>query len=85
MTLSGGNNAGLANRATFNINDFKRLPNLLTGLRSPKPDVVSPDELKAEPNEFPENALRDAGYTAAEVGQNRGKTLRCSPGKKLCP
>jgi exodeoxyribonuclease-3 len=56
--------------ATFNINNVnKRLPNLLAWLKSSKPDVVCLQELKAEQNEFPEKALRDAGYSAAWVGQ----------------
>jgi exodeoxyribonuclease-3 len=56
--------------ATFNINNVnKRLPNILAWLKSAKPDVVCLQELKAEQNEFPEKALRDAGYSAAWVGQ----------------
>ncbi|MFZ5738488.1 exodeoxyribonuclease-3 [Rhodopseudomonas thermotolerans] len=56
--------------ATFNINDVnKRLPVLLGWLRAAKPDVVCLQELKAAQAEFPEVALRKAGYSAAWVGQ----------------
>lgn len=56
--------------ATFNINNVnKRLPNLLAWLEAAKPDVVCLQELKAQQNQFPERALRDAGYSAAWVGE----------------
>lgn len=56
--------------ATFNVNNInKRLPNLLTWLKSSKPDVVCLQELKAEQAHFPEAALAKAGYSAAWVGQ----------------
>jgi exodeoxyribonuclease-3 len=56
--------------ATFNVNDInKRLPNLLAWLKSSKPDVACLQELKAARSEFPESALREAGYLAEWVGQ----------------
>jgi exodeoxyribonuclease-3 len=56
--------------ATFNVNNVnKRLPNLLTWLRSSKPDIVCLQELKAEQAEFPDAELRKAGYSSAWVGQ----------------
>jgi exodeoxyribonuclease-3 len=56
--------------ATFNINNVnRRLPNLLAWLAAAKPDVVCLQELKAAQNQFPEKALRDAGYVAAWVGE----------------
>ena len=56
--------------ATFNINNVnRRLPNLLAWLAAAKPDVVCLQELKAAQNQFPERALREAGYTAAWVGE----------------
>lgn len=56
--------------ATFNINNInKRLPNLLAWLCVAKPDIVCLQELKAEQNRFPENALRNAGYGCAWVGE----------------
>src|ERR1700761_6793730 len=56
--------------ATFNINNInRRLPNLLAWLRSAKPDIVCLQELKCTDREFPEKALRKAGYNAAWCGQ----------------
>src|SRR6202167_2392886 len=56
--------------ATFNINNInKRLDNLLAWLAKTEPDVVSLQELKAEQGEFPEKALRTAGYEAVWQGQ----------------
>lgn len=56
--------------ATFNINNVnKRLPNLLAWLRAAKPDIVCLQELKAEQHRFPDEALRDAGYGCAWVGE----------------
>ena len=56
--------------ATFNINNVnRRLPSLLTWLRSAKPDVVCLQELKAADREFPAAAIRHAGYGAVWRGQ----------------
>ena len=56
--------------ATFNINDInKRLANLLGWLERRTPDVVCLQELKCEARVFPYDALREAGYAAAVVGQ----------------
>lgn len=56
--------------ATFNINNVnKRLPQLLAWLRSAKPDIVCLQELKATQDDFPEVALRKAGYMSAWVGE----------------
>jgi exodeoxyribonuclease III len=56
--------------ATFNINNInKRLPNLLAWLKAAKPDVICLQELKAQTSEFPEEALRKAGYFAVWAGQ----------------
>lgn len=56
--------------ATFNVNNInKRLPNLLAWLKTAKPDIVCLQELKAAQGEFPEAALRRAGYSAAWVGE----------------
>jgi len=56
--------------ATFNINNInKRLPNLLTWLRSARPDVVCLQELKSTDADFPAGALRRAGYDAVWRGQ----------------
>lgn len=56
--------------ATFNINNVnKRLPNLLAWLEAAKPDIVCLQELKAEQDDFPHNALERAGYGAAWRGE----------------
>ena len=56
--------------ATFNINNInKRLDNLLAWLEKAEPDVVSLQELKAEQEAFPVNALRTLGYEAVWQGE----------------
>jgi exodeoxyribonuclease-3 len=56
--------------ATFNINNVnRRLENLLDWLEEARPDVVCLQELKAAQRDFPQAALRDAGYRAVWVGQ----------------
>jgi exodeoxyribonuclease III len=56
--------------ATFNINNVnRRLPNLLAWLAAAKPDVVCLQELKAADDQFPQDAIRKAGYHAAWRGQ----------------
>jgi exodeoxyribonuclease-3 len=56
--------------ATFNINDInKRLDNLMDWLAKAEPDVVSLQELKAEQEAFPVNALRTLGYEAVWQGE----------------
>ena len=57
--------------ATFNINSIRnRLPRLLAWLASATPDVVCLQELRIHDDEFPEDALRDAGYGAIWAGQS---------------
>ena len=56
--------------ATFNINNInKRLDNLLAWLAKAEPDVVSLQELKAETEAFPVNAVRQLGYEAVWEGE----------------
>ena len=56
--------------ATFNVNSVNaRLPNLLRWLEESKPDVVCLQELKAPPEKFPEQQIRDAGYGVIWHGQ----------------
>lgn len=56
--------------ATFNINNVnRRLPNLLGWLRQAKPDIVCLQELKADHDAFPQQAVADAGYAAVWQGQ----------------
>lgn len=58
--------------ATFNINGVNtRLANLLSWLHTASPDVVCLQELKATDAQFPEAAIRDAGYHAVWKGEHR--------------
>lgn len=55
---------------TYNVNSINaRLPNLLRWLQETTPDVVCLQELKAPQEKFPEDALREAGYSAIWHGQ----------------
>lgn len=56
--------------ATYNVNGVNgRLPVLLRWLSESQPDAVCLQELKAPNEKFPEQAILDAGYTAAWHGQ----------------
>jgi exodeoxyribonuclease III len=56
--------------ATFNVNGIKtRLPHLLQWLEREQPDVACLQELKALDGDFPDAAVRDAGYHALWKGQ----------------
>jgi bifunctional non-homologous end joining protein LigD len=56
--------------ATYNINGINgRLEILLRWLKESQPDIVCLQELKAENNRFPEQALSEAGYQAIWHGQ----------------
>jgi exodeoxyribonuclease-3 len=56
--------------ATYNVNSVNaRLPVLLRWLDETKPDVVCLQELKAVQENFPEQAIKDAGYNALWHGQ----------------
>jgi len=56
--------------ATFNINSIRnRLPRLLEWLDETKPDIVCLQELRIYHEEFPLDAIRDAGYGALWQGQ----------------
>jgi exodeoxyribonuclease-3 len=56
--------------ATFNVNNInKRLPNLLRWLKQSRPDIVCLQELKCPNEEFPQNDLKKAGYSAVWEGQ----------------
>ena len=55
---------------TYNVNSINaRLPNLLRWLGETSPDVVCLQELKAPPDKFPAEVLREAGYSAIWHGQ----------------
>ncbi|MBZ0218607.1 MAG: exodeoxyribonuclease III, partial [Fimbriimonadaceae bacterium] len=54
----------------FNINTInKRLPNLLRWLKTRKPDIVCLQELKCAQDDFPQAAIRKAGYYAVWRGE----------------
>lgn len=56
--------------ATYNVNGIKaRLPVLLRWLAETTPDVVCLQELKAPQENFPEQAIQEAGYQAIWQGQ----------------
>jgi exodeoxyribonuclease III len=56
--------------ATFNINNVnRRLSNLLQWLKSAQPDIACLQELKCADAEFPETAIKKAGYRAVWHGQ----------------
>lgn len=56
--------------ATYNVNGINaRLPVLLRWLQETAPDVVCLQELKAPQENFPEQAMREAGYHAVWQGQ----------------
>lgn len=56
--------------ATYNVNGVNgRLPVLLRWLKETQPDVACLQELKAPQEKFPEEAIKEAGYTAIWHGQ----------------
>lgn len=56
--------------ATYNVNGINgRLPVLLKWLSETGPDIVCLQELKAPQENFPEQAIKDAGYHAVWTGQ----------------
>lgn len=56
--------------ATWNVNSLRmRLERLLLWLAERRPDILCLQELKMEASLFPAEALRQAGYHAAVVGQ----------------
>ncbi len=56
--------------ATYNVNGIKtRLPHLLAWLEREQPDVACLQELKAQDESFPEDAVRAAGYSPIWKGQ----------------
>jgi exodeoxyribonuclease-3 len=56
--------------ATYNVNGINgRLPVLLKWLGETTPDIVCLQELKAPEEKFPEQAIKDSGYSAIWHGQ----------------
>jgi exodeoxyribonuclease III len=74
--------------ATFNVNSINaRLKFLLHWLAARQPDVVCLQELKVTAEEFPYDALREAGYHACVHGQkgwNGVAVLGREPPQLLC-
>lgn len=72
--------------ATLNINNInKRLPNLIGWLAEAKPDIVCLQELKAETDAFPADALEAVGYGAVWLGQRswNGVAILARAGKPV--
>ena len=56
--------------ATWNVNSlYVRLPHVLDWLRDNQPDVLCLQETKQEDSKFPYQALLEAGYESAHIGQ----------------
>lgn len=56
--------------ATWNVNSIKvRLPHLLDWLATESPDIVALQETKSIDENFPEQALKEAGYHSVFSGQ----------------
>lgn len=56
--------------ATWNVNSLKvRLPHVLDWLATAKPDVLALQETKTLDENFPQEAIKAAGYQASFIGQ----------------
>jgi exodeoxyribonuclease-3 len=56
--------------ATWNVNSLRvRLPHVLAWLQENQPDVLALQELKLHDDDFPHDALKEAGYSAVVSGQ----------------
>ncbi len=73
--------------ATWNVNSLKvRLPHVLQWLESEKPDVLALQETKTIDDNFPVQAIEEAGYCASFIGQktyNGVATLSKKPQETL--
>lgn len=66
--------------ATWNVNSLKvRLPHVLQWLQTESPDVLAIQETKTIDENFPEEAIKEAGYHVSFVGQKtyNGVTTIC--------
>ncbi len=71
--------------ATWNVNSIKiRLERLLAWLPIHSPDVVCLQETKSIDENFPEDALREAGYHTAYFGQKTYNGVAILSRKPLC-
>jgi exodeoxyribonuclease III len=73
--------------ATWNVNNVaRRLGLLLDWLERTQPDVVALQELKAQTESFPSDALREAGYESLVVGQRTWNGVALlSRGREIVP
>ncbi len=56
--------------ATWNVNSLRvRLPQVLQWLAKEKPDILVLQEIKMLTEDFPVDAIRDAGYFSIASGQ----------------
>jgi exodeoxyribonuclease-3 len=73
--------------ATWNVNSLRvRLPHVLQWLESESPDVLAIQETKTTDDNFPEDAIKEAGYHVKFVGQktyNGVSTICKSPVKTI--
>ena len=73
--------------ATWNVNSLKvRLPHVLTWMEKEKPDVLALQETKSVDENFPVDAIREAGYQVSFTGQktyNGVATISKSPIKTI--
>ena len=73
--------------ATWNVNSLKvRLPHVLTWMEKEKPDVLALQETKSVDENFPVDAIKEAGYQVSFTGQktyNGVATISKSPIKTI--
>jgi exodeoxyribonuclease-3 len=70
MRVGGGQTGNQLKIATFNVNGVNaRIPALIRWLAESRPDVACLQELKAPQENFPEAAIREAGYGVIWHGQ----------------
>ena len=63
---------------TWNVNSVRaRLPRVLEFLERVKPDVVCLQEIKCLEDQFPFEAIGDAGYQCAVFGQKTYNGVTC--------
>ena len=72
--------------ASWNVNSLKvRLPHVLQWLESESPDVLAIQETKTTDENFPEAAIKEAGYHVSFIGQKPITVLQPSVNRLLKP
>ena len=67
----------------LNVNSIRaRLERLLAFLQRAQPDVLCLQELKVVEDDFPMEAVEQAGYQAVVLGQRATMAWRSSPGPR---